>query len=126
MLVGSSTGCQDIVALLRASVHKASVTAVVLQAPVSDREYLVQAQPTILTSLALAERLIAEGKGEELMPRATLDVPITAHRLRAIVARGGEDGMVRSSLHCRSAICAACAAAPCSLLDLLLLATRIA
>ena len=91
LLIGSSTGCQDIVAFMHTNRHAALVVATVLQAPVSDREFLVT-QPGTAESLRTAERLVSEGKAEELMPRNTLDVPIPASRSVAIAAKRGEDG----------------------------------
>lgn len=53
-----------------------------IQAPVSDREYratLPETQPM----LELAENMIKDGKGEELMPRdASPEAPITAYRYK--------------------------------------------
>ncbi|KAG0591656.1 hypothetical protein KC19_1G191200 [Ceratodon purpureus] len=81
ILIGHSTGCQDIVNYLRTGGHcTRAVRGAILQAPVSDREFLVTL-PETQPKLELAEKMIKEGKGEELMPRDTSpEAPITAYR----------------------------------------------
>ena len=68
-LMGHSTGCQDIVALLRRGDAAARVNAVVLQAPVSDRDYLATL-PDTAARLAAAQAMLADGRGEQLLPLA--------------------------------------------------------
>uniref|UniRef100_A0A7I4DMQ7 Uncharacterized protein n=1 Tax=Physcomitrium patens TaxID=3218 RepID=A0A7I4DMQ7_PHYPA len=97
ILVGHSTGCQDIVHYLRTGGHcTRAVRGAILQAPVSDREFratLPETQPM----LELAERMIKEGKGEELMPRdASPEAPITANRFRSLCAYMGDDDLFSS------------------------------
>jgi pimeloyl-ACP methyl ester carboxylesterase len=81
VLVGHSTGCQDIVHYLRTGGHcSKAVRGAILQAPVSDREYLATL-PGTQPMLELAEKMIQEGKGNDLMPReASPQAPITASR----------------------------------------------
>lgn len=51
-----------------------------IQAPVSDREFRVTL-PEVHPMLELAEKMVKEGKGEELMPRdASPEAPMTAYR----------------------------------------------
>ncbi|KAG0580114.1 hypothetical protein KC19_4G147700 [Ceratodon purpureus] len=97
ILVGHSTGCQDIVHYLRTGGHcTRAVRGAILQAPVSDREFratLPETQPM----LELAEKMIKEGKGEELMPRdASPEAPITANRFRSLSAYMGDDDLFSS------------------------------
>ncbi|BBN11144.1 hypothetical protein MPTK1_5g09420 [Marchantia polymorpha subsp. ruderalis] len=99
MLMGHSTGCQNIVHYLRrgSSCSKA-VRGAILQAPVSDREYRATL-PETPGLLDLAEIMIKEGKGEELMPReADPCAPINALRYRSLCAFLGEDDMFSSDL----------------------------
>jgi hypothetical protein len=57
-----------------------AVRGAILQAPVSDREYLATL-PGTQPLLELAEKMIQEGKGNDLMPReASPQAPITASR----------------------------------------------
>jgi pimeloyl-ACP methyl ester carboxylesterase len=81
VLVGHSTGCQDIVHYLRTGGHcSRAVRGAILQAPVSDREYWATL-PGTQPMLELAEKMIQEDKGNDLMPReASPQAPITASR----------------------------------------------
>ncbi|KAL3689672.1 hypothetical protein R1sor_015981 [Riccia sorocarpa] len=99
MLMGHSTGCQDIVYYLkRGSSCSKAVRGAILQAPVSDREYRATL-PETPDLLDLAERMVKEGKGEELMPReADPSAPINALRYRSLCAFLGEDDLFSSDL----------------------------
>lgn len=83
VLLGHSTGCQDTVYLLRHSPDAHLVTAAILQAPVSDREYFAQ-QPETAGAVAAALALVAAGTPAALLPCAPGDVPITAARTLAL------------------------------------------
>lgn len=67
---------------------------VILQAPVSDREYLVHALDAEDMShyLNIAKELIESGQGEELLPRkvslAIGGAPLTASRFWSLAALG--------------------------------------
>ncbi|XP_047322226.1 UPF0613 protein PB24D3.06c-like [Impatiens glandulifera] len=92
VLLGHSTGCQDIVHYMRTNAAcSRAVRAVILQAPVSDREYrstLPQAGPMI----DLATKMVNESRGSELMPReADPDAPITSYRYHSFCAYNGDD-----------------------------------
>ena len=71
-VVGHSTGCQDIVQLMATApaAVRAKIRAVVLQAPVSDREAasLEDDAPGRAANLARAQQLVAEGRPEALLP----------------------------------------------------------
>lgn len=98
-LIGHSTGCQDIVNYLRTGGHcTRAVRGAILQAPASDREFRATL-PETKPMLELAEEMIQEGKGEELMPRdANPDAPITAYRFRSLSAFLGDDDLFSSDL----------------------------
>ena len=89
-------GCQQIVHLLH---HPAlpprlahTIRGVVLQAPVSDREQAQVDEPEMYqTNLDMAQKLKAEGKPQECMPRSAFFVPITAERFLDLQQRGGRD-----------------------------------
>lgn len=100
-LLGHSTGCQDVVALLRCCGRRAraAVCAVALQAPVSDREYLATL-PDTEERLAAAQRLVDAGRGEELLPRHSAfgATPVTAARFVSLAARAGAEDFFSSDL----------------------------
>jgi len=81
ILLGHSTGCQDIVHYMRTNFAcSKAVSGVILQAPVSDREYRATL-PETAEMIDLAAKMISEGRGMDLMPReANPDAPITAYR----------------------------------------------
>ncbi|CAN0560401.1 unnamed protein product, partial [Laminaria digitata] len=78
LLIGHSTGCQDSVFYMQHGRPdlRAAVRGVVLQAPVSDREYIVLLPPTEGQIAVARERL----GGNELMPIDTNEAPITPSR----------------------------------------------
>eukprot|EP00897_Mesotaenium_endlicherianum_P006887 jgi/Mesen1/6226/ME000320S05418 len=97
VLVGHSTGCQDIVHYMKRDMeHSKAVLGAVLQAPVSDREFLATL-PESAGGLEVAEKMIQEGKGEELMPRhVNPHAPITALRYYSLGGKGGLDDLFSS------------------------------
>ncbi|GER32341.1 alpha/beta-Hydrolases superfamily protein [Striga asiatica] len=97
VLVGHSTGCQDIVYYLRTNAAcSRAVRAAILQAPVSDREYKATL-PETASMIDLASKMINDGRGSELMPReANPDSPITAYRYHSLCAYNGEDDLFSS------------------------------
>ncbi|XP_064977256.1 UPF0613 protein PB24D3.06c-like [Musa acuminata AAA Group] len=99
VLLGHSTGCQDIVHYLRTNLAcSKAVRGVILQAPVSDREYLATL-PETAEMIDLAATMIGEGRGMELMPReANPDAPITSYRYHSLCAYMGDDDMFSSDL----------------------------
>ena len=95
-LVGHSTGCQDIVHYLRHGRPDlvARIHAVVLQAPVSDREAAMvdtDEAKKVAQYLPIANDWIANGKGDECLPRNAFWAPITAQRYYDLHAKGGAD-----------------------------------
>lgn len=99
VLLGHSTGCQDIVHYMRTNAAcSRAVRAAILQAPVSDREYNATL-PKTAAMIDLASTMIAEGRGSELMPReADPSSPITAYRYHSLCAYMGDDDMFSSDL----------------------------
>ncbi|KAH9613703.1 hypothetical protein KSS87_002204 [Heliosperma pusillum] len=119
ILLGHSTGCQDIVHYMRTNAAcSRAVRAAILQAmvdawtvaaaggsgggqwwaPVSDREYLATL-PETAAMIDLASKMISEGKASDLMPReAKEDAPITAYRYHSLCAYMGDDDMFSSDL----------------------------
>nr|XP_010907332.1 UPF0613 protein PB24D3.06c [Elaeis guineensis] len=100
VLLGHSTGCQDIVHYMRTNFAcSRAVRGVILQAPVSDREYRATL-PETAAMIDLAANMITEGRGMELMPRdANPDAPITAYRYHSLCAYMGDDDMFSSDLN---------------------------
>ena len=100
-VVGHSTGCQDIVQLLATAPFdvRSKIRAVVLQAPVSDREAasLEEDAPGRATRLAQAQQLLAEGRPGALLPELHYGfVPINAARYSSLFGRGGADDLFSS------------------------------
>ena len=99
-IVGHSTGCQDSVTLLGQAPPdiRRLIRAAVLQAPVSDREAATLFDDEAhLKDLSAAQALVAEGKGNTLMPEMFYGfVPITASRYASLVGRLGPDDMFSS------------------------------
>ena len=96
-LVGHSTGCQDAVYFLE---HAAPdlcdrLNVVALQAPASDREG-AELEAGHASNLSLAQSLVDDGKGEEMMPRSAFWAPITAQRFVDLNAKGGTDDFFSS------------------------------
>ncbi|KAF5752307.1 hypothetical protein HS088_TW01G00215 [Tripterygium wilfordii] len=98
VLLGHSTGCQDIVHYMRTNAAcSRAVRAAILQAPVSDREYRATL-PETAAMIDLASSMIAEGRGSELMPREADLSPITAYRFHSLCAYMGDDDLFSSDL----------------------------
>ncbi|WOK95549.1 UPF0613 protein PB24D3.06c [Canna indica] len=99
VLLGHSTGCQNIVHYMRTNFAcSKAVRGVILQAPVSDREYRATL-PETAEMIDLAAKMISEGREMDLMPRkADPSAPITAHRYHSLCAYMGDDDMFSSDL----------------------------
>ncbi|XP_020584827.1 UPF0613 protein PB24D3.06c isoform X1 [Phalaenopsis equestris] len=99
VLLGHSTGCQDIVHYMRTNfAFSRAVRGVILQAPVSDREYRATL-PETAEMIDLALSMMNEGRSMDLMPReANPDAPITAYRYHSLCAYMGDDDMFSSDL----------------------------
>ncbi|CAI5462927.1 unnamed protein product [Closterium sp. Yama58-4] len=107
VLVGHSTGCQDIVAYLKSAkaTHRSTVKAAILQAPTSDRECMEEqareggkeAEEAFEEMKRAAQAMVAGGRGAEMMPRSADPLaPITAYRFHSLACTGGADDMFSS------------------------------
>ncbi|CAN6180546.1 unnamed protein product [Urochloa humidicola] len=96
---GISSLEQDIVHYMRTNFAcSKAVSGVILQAPVSDREYRATL-PETAEMIDLAAKMISEGRGMDLMPReANPDAPITAYRYHSLCSYMGDDDMFSSDL----------------------------
>lgn len=99
MLLGHSTGCQDIVHYMKmGSPYSRAVRGVILQAPVSDREYRAT-MPGTAAMIDLADDMVKAGRSMDLMPReASPEAPISAYRYHSLCAFMGDDDMFSSDL----------------------------
>lgn len=123
ILMGHSTGCQDLMTYLSQTGKDLIVKGAILQAPVSDRDDF-NARKTDKDEglLKLAEQLIKDGKGYELLPRdekvfqtsvtvnngkigdlkgnsdTVLDPPTTAYRYHSLYAKDGDDDFFSNDL----------------------------
>ena len=107
VLLGSSTGCQDAVHFLKVGRRSSMVHGIILQAPVSDREaLLVERQvddPDLMQFKELAEQMIAQGRGNEPLPRKACEIlgppdVVTAYRFNSLTQRMADDDMFSSDL----------------------------
>ena len=98
VLLGHSTGCQDIVTLMRSSA--AQILGCVLVGPVSDREGRTTYESSEQTEALLrrAEELIATGEGSALMPVEADPAPVTAERFFSLYHKQGGDDMFSADL----------------------------
>jgi len=80
VLLGHSTGAQDVLYFLRYSESEVTglVNGIILQGAVSDREGLCGEE--IGPMIDEAKELLAEGKGDAILSRRLGNVPITAYR----------------------------------------------
>ena len=99
-LVGHSTGCQNAVHFLASGDRDLvkMVKAVALQAPVSDRESISLTPGDHSASIKYARSLVANKKGDEMMPRDAFWAPITASRYISLFDLGGNDDFFSSDL----------------------------
>ncbi|KAI1866948.1 hypothetical protein JX265_007524 [Neoarthrinium moseri] len=97
VLMGHSTGCQDIMEYTSPSyTENVPVDALILQAPVADRGALEleMGKDGLDKSIQIARDLIASGKAHERMPIEHVIKgfgPISVHRWYALAATDGED-----------------------------------
>ncbi|KAF9108105.1 hypothetical protein BGX29_003301 [Mortierella sp. GBA35] len=96
--IGHSTGCQDAIAFATYGRNRAAVQGMVLQGPVSDREYMASTMDMYEMYLETAQKMINNGEAQELMPRETDVAPITAYRFNSLAAIGGDDDMFSSDI----------------------------
>lgn len=89
ILAGHSTGCQDTVRYVNTQgVYQP--TAVILQAPLSDQDILAT-NPETSGRVQLCERMVADGRAEDIAFRDDDGTPVTARRFLAIAKSGGDD-----------------------------------
>ena len=99
VLIGHSTGCQNAIHLTKygESDILEDLKGIVLQAPVSDREYVMVENPTqYKENIEYARRLQEQGKEDEMMPRSAFWAPITAYRFLSLQDKGGDDDFFSS------------------------------
>jgi hypothetical protein len=98
VMIGHSTGCQDIVHFLRTVADKDvtnCVSGAVLQASCSDRE----GEEDNSANVGKASRMIEEGRGGEFMDRNAFWAPITAERYMSLYGlKGSGDSYFCSDL----------------------------
>ena len=95
ILMGHSTGCQDIIHYLRQEKVHPKITRVILQGPVSDREYL-----TRLSSTKDQLNYCRENKTNrhEWLPRYLHDPPLTIERCLSLNEVNSSEDMFSSDL----------------------------
>ncbi|KAK8844822.1 hypothetical protein IAR55_006672 [Kwoniella newhampshirensis] len=111
VIMGHSTGSQNVIHYLSSSVLSSDpetrVEGGIMQAPVSDREFMpLVGMKDHIAAVPLAEKMIAEGNGEELMPKdfrkkagfGQGELAINAYRLWSLVGVGGDDDYFSSDI----------------------------
>lgn len=110
ILMGHSTGCQDVMQYItkfikeRANEPLIALNACILQAPVSDREAIINDSNVteINELLKLSKEYIEKGMGEEMLPlrsqKYTFGSPVNANRFSALLSVGGADDYFSSDL----------------------------
>ncbi|KAL9594958.1 MAG: hypothetical protein Q9219_006738 [cf. Caloplaca sp. 3 TL-2023] len=108
VLMGNSTGCQDVLHYLSSEGSRPMVDGGILQAPVSDREAIQMVYPAedYKSYNKLAQQMVQDRKGDEMIPNH-ITLPIlgarcTASRWLSLASPGpehnGEDDMFSSDL----------------------------
>ncbi|SPO02789.1 related to benzoate 4-monooxygenase cytochrome P450 [Cephalotrichum gorgonifer] len=108
VLLGHSTGCQDIMAYVNdANYTKHGIEPVegfILQGPVSDREAIeAERKDGFDQVVADARVMVADGRGGDCLPQRTLPdmlagTPVSAYRFLALATKGGDDDYFSSDL----------------------------
>ncbi|KAH6625281.1 hypothetical protein C7974DRAFT_395797 [Boeremia exigua] len=112
VLMGHSTGCQDVMEYLVGKGHstRPPINGAILQAGVSDREawdFLLESpaeKESCAAVLAEAQRLISLGKEKEIVFREDnivqkeLGAAISAYRTNSLLAKGGDDDYFSTDL----------------------------
>lgn len=113
VLMGHSTGCQDIMEYLvgKGKEGREKVEGAILQAGVSDRqgwEAMVADDEELKKSLeetvSLAEKLVKQGDGDVILPKKGnkllefFESPCTAYRTHSLLAKGGDDDYFSTDL----------------------------
>ncbi|KAL8711409.1 MAG: hypothetical protein Q9225_007122 [Loekoesia sp. 1 TL-2023] len=106
VLMGNSTGCQDVLHYVSSEGSRPMVDGAILQAPVSDREAIQMIYPAedYKRYNEMAQKWVEEGRGDEVLPNE-VSLPIigarcTANRWLSLASPGpdhkGEDDMFSS------------------------------
>ena len=99
ILMGHSTGCQDAIHYVTSAAtegeKRADIDGFILQAPVSDREAMVSFMPKEKYDAAnkLAQDYIDSGRGEDVLPSASVDMgscPVSARRWLSLASPNGK------------------------------------
>ncbi|ORY26999.1 hypothetical protein BCR39DRAFT_578327 [Naematelia encephala] len=110
IIMGHSTGSQDVIHYLSSSDPVALVEGGIMQAPASDREFFTSETGDTQgwkEQLRIAEELIKEGKGDEIVDKAfckAIGARMTAYRVHSLVGIGqvmtapGDDDYFSSDL----------------------------
>ncbi|KAL8671437.1 MAG: hypothetical protein Q9168_004066 [Polycauliona sp. 1 TL-2023] len=108
VLMGNSTGCQDVLSYLSFPGSRPRVDGGILQAPVSDREAIQMFYPAeeYRKYNELARQWVTEGKGDHMLPNEIslqlMGARVTAHRWLSLASPGpqhaGEDDLFSSDL----------------------------
>ena len=92
ILCGHSTGCQDVLYLLRYGEVSSLIDGVILQAGVSDRDDIFNTEDSP-AMLAEAEKLKSENKVDHFLTYKHCGAPITASRFLSLAGRLTKDDM---------------------------------
>ncbi|KAK4688240.1 hypothetical protein P7C73_g1865, partial [Tremellales sp. Uapishka_1] len=100
VIMGHSTGSQDVIHYLT---NKSGVDGGIMQAPVSDREWLATGDKGKIwrDQIPIAEEMMANGRGTEVLDQSFCEMVgarISADRLFSLVAEGGYDDYFSSDL----------------------------
>lgn len=102
VVMGHSTGSQNVIHYLTSSGTRTPVDGGIMQAPVSDREHFGVATDAMSAAwraaLPQATALVAEGKGETILSGDDLGLRITAYRLHSFLSIAGDDDYFSSDL----------------------------
>jgi len=99
IVMGHSTGCQDAIHYVTSAApegqQRAEIDGFILQAPVSDREAMVSLMPKEKYNAAnkLAQEYVDSGKGEDVLPGASIDFgscPVSARRWLSLASPDGK------------------------------------
>lgn len=108
VLMGHSTGCQDVMEYLTGTGHenRPTVEGGILQAPASDREGIVMelGNEKYLHSVVVATKMVEDGHGERIIPSSDINnvfpCPVSARRWLSLASpyHDGDDDYFSSDL----------------------------
>lgn len=94
ILLGHSTGCQDVLHYLISAGNRPDVDGGILQAPVSDREWIASVLPPNIYDgcVSMAREYIEDGRGHDVLPISVtgnlFQTPISANRWLSLASPG--------------------------------------